>query len=158
MSGRLMELVASPSDVELFLDGAGRTLERALIARYGVEVGREAAADAVTYAVEHWSKVAELANPVGYLYRVGQSSARRQHRWMRPDVIVSAPVTTDHVVNIDLQRALMRLRVEQRVALFLVHCFGHSYGEVAEVLETSTANVKNHVTRGLARLRTLMEE
>lgn len=155
--GRLMQLVAPLSEFEAFVDDVGRMLERALVARYGLEIGREAAADAIAYAVEHWSDVAEMANPVGYLYRVGQSSARRHLRWQRPDVVVREPLSSDQVLDVDLQRALMQLRVEQRVAVFLVHCFGHSYREVAEILDTTTGNVTNHVSRGLARLRELME-
>lgn len=152
-----MQLVAPLSNFDAFVDDVGKVLERALVARYGLEVGQEAAADAVAYAVEHRRQINDMANPAGYLYRVGQSSARRHLRLQRPDVLVPVPVRSDQVVDIDLQRALMKLRVEQRVAVFLVHCFGHSYREVAELLDTTTGNVSSHVSRGLARLRELME-
>lgn len=153
-----MSLTVPRSDVEQWVSEHASTLERALVGRFGLEVGREAAADAVAYAVEHWSELSVVTNRVGYLYRVGQSSARRQRRWQRRDVLVPAPRSADDVVNLDLQRALMRLRVEQRVAVFMIHGFGHSYREVAEVLGTTTGNVTNHVARGLARLRKLMED
>jgi hypothetical protein len=31
----------------------------------------------LAYGFEHWGKVGPMANPAGYLYRVGQSEARR---------------------------------------------------------------------------------
>jgi DNA-directed RNA polymerase specialized sigma24 family protein len=55
-------------------------LHRALVAHYGWEAGREATADALAYAWEHRSKVLSMANPAGYLFRVGQSSLRRRRR------------------------------------------------------------------------------
>lgn len=142
---------------QFFSAAEGDRLRQALVARFGFEVGRDAAAEAMAYAVEHWAELAELTNPVGYLYRVGQTAARRLRRWERPDVIVSAPVTMDSPLDVDLQRALMQLRMEQRVAVLLVHGFGHSYRDVADILETTPTNVNNHVRRGLAVLRDLME-
>lgn len=143
--------------MERFLADAAVTLRRALVARYGFDVGQDAAADALAWAVAHWDEVAAMGNPVGYLFRVGQTSAKRQHRWRRPDVVVPHPAT-DHVLDVDLQRALMRLRADQRTAVLLVHGFGYRYRDVAEVLDTSVSNVTNHVNRGLARLRALMED
>jgi RNA polymerase sigma-70 factor (ECF subfamily) len=46
-----------------------------------------------------------------------------------------------------------RLSVEQRRVLELYFFSGHSFDEVAEVMETSRANVRNHYYRGLDRLR-----
>lgn len=147
---------SSPAELERFVHEAGVALRRALVARYGLDVGRDAAADALAWAVEHWVELAVMSNPVGYLYRVGQTSAKRQHRWHRPDVVVPQPVNDD-VVDVDLQRALMTLRAEERIAVLMVHGFGYRYRDVAEVLDTAVSNVTNHVNRGLARLRTLME-
>ena len=53
-------------------------LHRALAAALGWDRGRDATADALAYAWEHWPKVRAMANPAGYLYRVGQSSVRRR--------------------------------------------------------------------------------
>lgn len=148
--------VARDDALTAFVERTGPVLRRAVVARYGFEVGRDAAADAVAWAVANWERLSGMANPVGYLYRVAQTSARRQRRWGRPDIVVPEPAS--HVVDVDLQRALMRLRHEQRVAVLLVHGFGYRYRDVAELLDTTPANVTNHVNRGLARLRTLMED
>ena len=43
-------------------------LSYALAGAYGVQVGREATADAIAYAWEHWADIKEMENPAGYLY------------------------------------------------------------------------------------------
>ena len=52
-------------------------LRHALTARYGSEVGKEAAADALAYGWEHWQRVSAMENPVGYLFTVGRDRGRR---------------------------------------------------------------------------------
>ena len=64
----------------VFVKDVEPRLSYAFAAAYGVEVGREATADALAYAWEHWSEVRGMENAGGYLYRVGQSSARRYRR------------------------------------------------------------------------------
>jgi DNA-directed RNA polymerase specialized sigma24 family protein len=139
--------------LEEFLRESTPTLQRALVARFGYEVGREAAADAVAYACEHWPRLVDMDNPLGYLFRVGQSAARRQHRWQRPSVLHGEPIAVDEPVDPDLQCALLRLKPDQRVAVLLTCGFGCTHAEVAALLGTSASNVSNHVSRGLIRLR-----
>ena len=43
------------------------------------------------------------------------------------------------------------------MAVLLVHGYGFSYREVAEVLDVSEAAVTNHVHRGLRKLRSRLE-
>jgi hypothetical protein len=50
----------------------------ALAAAAGIEAGREATAEALAYGWEHWDRVGSMENPVGYLYRVGRSKARKR--------------------------------------------------------------------------------
>jgi hypothetical protein len=70
-----------PAGFEVFYDLAEPRLRRALVAAYGTERGREATCEALAWAWEHWNDVRGMANPVGYLYRVGQSRTRpRRHR------------------------------------------------------------------------------
>jgi RNA polymerase sigma factor (sigma-70 family) len=134
-------------------------LRQVLVARYGHEVGGEAFAEAIAWAWEQRDRLENMANPVGYLYRVGQSATRRHHRWTRNVSLIDAdrPVAAEPPDE-DLLRALATLKHAQRVAVVLVHSHGWSYGEVAEVLDVSTDAVRNHVHRGLRRLRALLEE
>lgn len=63
-------------------------LRRALVASYGPAVGREAAVDALSWAWEHWERIDGMQNPVGYLYRVGQTATTSPRTW--PDSLSSS--------------------------------------------------------------------
>lgn len=134
-------------------------MRRALVARYGVDLGREVTADAVAWAWEHADRLSAVENVAGYLYRVGQSSVRaRRVRERRVVVFPAEPAWHDGVeLPGDVFAELARLKPEQRVAVLLVHGYGFSYREVAEVLEVSEAAVTNHVHRGLRKLRSRLE-
>ncbi len=149
---------ASGVDIAQVLAALRPGLERALIARLGIEDGTEAAADAVSWALEHEDRVRAMHNPAGYLCRVGQSSARRvRRRRGSMTALIAEPVSSQEPVDVDLQRALMRLKPEQRVAILLVHAHGHTYAEAAQLLGLPVTSVTNHIQRGLVRLRRLME-
>jgi len=59
-------------------------------------------------------------------------------------------------VEPELPRALGRLTERQRVCVALVHAFGWTHQEVADLLDLSRSSVQNHVERGLNRLRSEM--
>jgi DNA-directed RNA polymerase specialized sigma24 family protein len=143
---------------EEFAAEAAPRLQRALVAAYGSERGHEATAEALGYAWEHWNRIAGMANPVGYLYRVGQSRTRprKQSRglpaWEPRDATSDGPR-----VEPALRRVLASLTEHQRVAVVLVHGFGWTLREVAEVMELSTSTIQSHVERALEKLRTGLE-
>ncbi len=148
---------------ETFGEFAGRVepvLRQALVARYGVVIGQDATAAAISWAWEHWEVTAKMTNPVGYLYRVGQSSTRPHWAWSRRKVLVFPPELgrNDPTLVADLSEALAGLPHEQRVSVLLVHGHGWSYREVADVLGVSLAAVTNHVHRGVKRLRFLLKD
>ncbi|MEY2570916.1 MAG: hypothetical protein QOE63_1266, partial [Acidimicrobiaceae bacterium] len=72
-----------------FVGGVEPSLRRALMAAYGAELGREAVADALAWAWQHWEQVQAMANPGGYLWRVGQTSVRRLTRQRQREVLGS---------------------------------------------------------------------
>lgn len=135
-----------------------RQVRRALVARYGVDVGVETAADAVAWAWEHLDELDAMKNPAGYLFRVGQTAARRMRRLSRRELVFpTEPAHNDLVpLDADLFDALRKVSANQRVALVLVHGYGFSYSEAAEVLDTSVAAVTNHIHRGLRRVRRIL--
>ena len=144
---------------DAFVRDEGLRLRRALIARYGVESGTEAAADALRYAWEHWDRISAMANPVGYLYRVGQSASRRERRWRREVSFPSRDASyVDSSVDGELFDVLARLTTPQRESVLLVHAYGWSYEQVAEVLGIRVTAVRNHVHRGTAKLRRLLDD
>ncbi len=129
-------------------------LSYALAAAYGIEIGAEATADALAWAWEHWSKVEEMKNPSGYLYRVGQSKARR---YFRPTVLFPPlPTLEAPGVSIELSDALTLLTKNQRVAVVLVHGLGYTEREVADLLGISRWSVRTHADRGLTRLKSVL--
>ena len=143
-----------------FTRSVGERVRRALVAFYGVEVGTEAAAEAMSVAWQRWAEVSAMDNPAGFVFRVGQSKARPHLRWWsRRDMF---PSTEGHVAaadgsRVDVLDALRRLKPDERAAVVLVKSHGYSYREAAEMLGVSEAAVTNHVHRGLIRLRTIME-
>ena len=150
--------VGSARSVETFMAQVRPRLERALVARFGVDDGLEAASEAAAFAVLHWDRLEPMANPGGYLYRVGQThGSRLARRWGRTGVLVAEPQTSDALVDIDLQRALWRLPPNERVAVVLVHAHGYSYADAAEVLDVPVTSLTNHLHRGLLRLRKVLE-
>ncbi len=146
--------VSSSSWLERFLDESGDRLRRGLVARFGVQIGCEAHADAIAWATEHAGELRAMSSPLGYLFRVGQSAARRYVRWERHPVELP-PVDLGRAPDVEpgLPAALAGLGVEERTAVLLVHCHGWSYAEVAELLEVRVTTVNNYVSRGMTKLR-----
>jgi RNA polymerase sigma factor (sigma-70 family) len=145
-----------PDEVEFvrFAQQLEPGLRLALMARFGPQRGREAAEDALVWAWEHWDRIRTVANPAGYLYRVGQ---RRAGRWFRSRAadrhVVEDREQREPWVEPGLPAALGRLSAGQRQAVVLVEGYGWTYAEVAELLGVSRSTVQTHVTRGLRRLR-----
>ncbi len=134
----------------LFVREVEPRLRRALAAAVGQELGREAAADALVYGWEHWDRVSAMVNPAGYLYRVGRSRARRRRRRVAFEPV--SPVTMPEVEPA-LPAAIASLSENQRVTVFLVHGYGWTRREVAELLGISVNSVGSHLDRGLVKLR-----
>src|SRR5580658_8288994 len=110
---------ADEIDFRAFVTVTEPRLHRALAASLGWDRGREATADALAYAWEHWAKIRGLANPAGYLYRVGQSSVRRR----KVPVLFERPADADIIYEPALMSLLADLPERQRVAVVLVHGF-----------------------------------
>ena len=127
-------------------------LSHALAAAYGPEVGAEATADALVWAWEHWDRVQMMKNQAGYLYRVGQSKARRYFRPQR--LFPSIPTAS---IDPTMPVLLEGLSKNQRVATVLIHAYNYTEREVAELLGISRWSVRTHSERGLARLRSALE-
>lgn len=134
-----------------FVQVAEEKLSFALAAAYGPEIGSEATAEALAYAWENWRRVRAMDNPLGYLFRVGQSKARR-YWWRRPPIAPLPPESVDHVVEPGLLAGLEQLSRNQRTCVVLVDGFGWTQQEVAELLGVTRSSVQKHHERGLNRL------
>ena len=129
-------------------------LRRALVAAYGLEVGSEAAADALAWAWEHLERVEGMVNPGGYLWRVGQTSARRNQPVVWPGLAGDhAGETAEPPFEPGLRHALAGLTEKQRASVLLVHGYGFSLSEAADQLGCRIRTLRNHLDRGMAKVR-----
>jgi DNA-directed RNA polymerase specialized sigma24 family protein len=130
-------------------------MRAAFVALYGPDIGRDATAEALTEAWDDWPRVASMANPLGYLFRVGQSRVRPLRR---PPVFSPAPLPVEpQSVDPGLSVALTLLTEQQRVAVVLAHGYGFAHAQVAQLMGLRRSTVQNHVERGLVKLRAALE-
>ena len=134
----------------IFVKEVETRLRHALVAVFGQEQGRDATAEALAYAWEHWDRISDMNNPAGYLYRVGRSRGRQ--RRLRP---VFDPVPRDHLPAVEpgLPDALLSLSEKQRVAVVMVHAYDWPRQEAAALLGVSVSTLDTHLQRGLGKLR-----
>ena len=135
-----------------FARGVEPGLRRALTAGFGPEAGRDACAEALAYGWKHWDRLQGMENPGGYLFRVGQRAARQKSdrsSWLGGEI----PVFSDPWVEPAFGPAWEKLSDRQRTVVGLIHGFGWSFGEVAEMLGVSKSSVQSHERRAMRRLR-----
>lgn len=125
-------------------------IRRALVAACGVPAGVEAAAAAMALGFARWSEIQAMANPAGYLYRVGRNAARNRRKPLPP---TRPEVADEHGFEPGLPAALNTLTEQQRQAVLLVHALGLSLTEAASTLDVSVSTLRNHLERGLTALR-----
>lgn len=114
------------------------------MAAYGFETGRDAAAEALAYAWEHWDRLRGVTNLPGYLYRVAQTRSR----WRKPRVLFETESFCEPLFEPALPAALASLSRRQRQAVVLVHGYGCTLREVSELIGVKQTTVQNHVQRG----------
>src|SRR4051812_32515505 len=112
------------------------------------------AQEALARAYVRWSRIAEY--PEAWVSRVTMNLAidwirRQQQPWARllPPPLVDAP-TPD---RLDLQRALAALPDRQRQVVAMRYLADLPEETVARALKCSPGTVKQHASRGLAKLR-----
>ena len=134
---------------EAFFRDAEPRLRRAFVGTHGTDRAADATGEALAWGWEHWEQVREMENPIGYLFRVGQSRTRSRRT---PQLPVPASVGEPDI-DPDLLPALLRLTRPQRTAVWLVHGCQWRYAEVAEAMGISASAVGTHVSRALEALR-----
>lgn len=147
-----VKTVGSSMTFTEFFEQSEQRLRHALVASYGPAIGRESALDALSWGWEHWAQLQVMDNPIGYLYRVGQSAARRLSKSPPPVALQSLPAGDPEIAP-ELQPALARLSEQQRASVVLVHGYGMSQRHAADVLGISVSTLREHLSRGMQRLR-----
>ena len=144
---------SSSSACDSFVAENRPRLLQVLVARFGIDVGADATADAMAYSFEHWDRIQSMTNPLGYLFRVGQTSARKQFRWSRSFALPEPEPNRLPDVEPGLARALMKLEHDQRVMVMLVHGHDWSYTEVAALFDVNVTKVRNDLFSAMQKLR-----
>lgn len=151
----MREHESSSPEFTRFVKEVEPRLSYAFYAAYGPEVGSEVTAEVLLYAWEEWSRMSEMDNAAGYLYRVGQSKARWYHR-SRPYFPKPSALSIPEVEP-KLPEVLGHLTRNQRLAVVLVYAMEWTEDEVATLIGRSRSTVRTHLERGLARLRDELE-
>lgn len=150
-------LPGSDTKTEVFTDFVTEVeprLHAALIPAVGLDHAREATAEALAWAWEHWERIERMDNAPGYVYRVARTKARklfRGHPALPPPPSGEMPW-----IEPGLPAAIGKLSERQRVVVVLVYALGWTQADVAGLLGLSHGAVQKHAERGLARLRTAL--
>jgi RNA polymerase sigma factor (sigma-70 family) len=148
-------MIARDSQVDTFTrfvtDHESR-LRQSLIAAFGGEIGRDAAAEALVYGWDNWDRIGRMENPSGYLFKVALSRGRNALSKRRP---LFDPVEPARIPDVEprLPEALAGLSERQRTVVVLIHCFQWTQSEVAGFLSLSKTTVQKHLERGMSALR-----
>lgn len=98
-----------------------------------------------------------MDNPIGYLYRVGQTRTRPRKPPVGSGWDLSGRDSGEHLYEPGLLAAVGSLSEAQRVAVVLVHGYGWTLREVAELTGVTVSTVQTHVDRALTKLRGALE-
>jgi RNA polymerase sigma-70 factor (ECF subfamily) len=160
------EVVVAPDAVafELFFERERRRLFRALYVMTGsAHEAEELAQDAFCKIWERWDRVAEMDDPVGYLYRAAMNLGRSRYR--RIIRAARAPLSSEQVLEPygpadsrdAVVRAVAQLSARQRQAIVLVELLDRSTDEAAELMHVSVSTVRSLTSEARKAMRTAME-
>jgi RNA polymerase sigma factor (sigma-70 family) len=165
VKGGLVELEITLADPQVELAAIAETHRPWLVRRLALVVGdaieaEDLAQRALVKAVERWP-LPEGSNTRGWLTTVGLHLAlderRRRRRWgFLP--LRETDQEWAMAVDPDLWRALSELDRRTRAALVLTVLEGYEQAEVAEMLGVPRGTVASWLSRGKARLRTILEQ
>ena len=152
---------------EAFLRSAHPSLVRAAYLLTGQDASaQDLVQETLVRVVLHWRKVSHADSPTAYAHRIMLNVflGQRRRLWTREDPHSEPPEQEQDagyaaVADRDLlTRALLTLPARQRAAVVLRHYQDLSEGQTAQAMGCSTGNVKALTSRGLAALRTRLEE
>lgn len=164
-----MTASASDRDVgfEAFVSGHGLSLLRLAYLLTGDRGHAEdLLQDSLERAYRHWPRVIAADRPDAYVRRMLVHAVTDRFRRRRfaevPLTAYAENVGGDITSRIDLRdslvRALRTLPVKQRTVVVLRHCLDLSEAETAAAAGCSVGTVKSQTSRGLAKLRALLDD
>ena len=125
------------------------------------ELAAEAADEAMARAYQRWGHVQAMANPVGWVYRVGfnwaTSVLRRRARSAREPLYQTGVTDIPPVSDPAVHRALAELDVKQRAVVVCRYLLGWSEQETAAALDLRVGTVKSRLARASRVLRVRLD-
>jgi RNA polymerase sigma-70 factor (ECF subfamily) len=122
----------------------------------------DVAAEAMARAFVHWRKIGAQPWREGWVVRVATNLAldiaRKQARMTDAAQAEGMVEDDDVAVRLALVAAMARLPRRQREVVALRHLAGLSEAETAAALKVSAGSVKTHLHRGVAALRTRLDD
>lgn len=111
-------------------------------------------------ALARWDSVEGMANPAGWVYRVGLNWARSALRRRResPSLFVDSAAAPAALADPSLHRALAVLPLKYRAVVVCRFLLDWSVDDTASALGVAPGTVKSRLNRALARLRAEMKE
>lgn len=146
--------------VDFVRDASPRLLTTAWMLTGDPHQAEELVQEALARVYVRWPKV-RTGTPLAYTRRVVTNLHTDHWRKHRREVLVDqTPELTDPRASsqhVDLIRALQALPERQRQVVVLRHYLDRSEQQTADTLDIGVGTVKSATSRGLARLRTLMD-
>ncbi len=150
-------------DFEAWYRGSAPRLAAALAVVAGdADVGREAAAEACTRALERWTRVREMSSPEAWAHTVGVNLIRR--RWRRaamerrlangPGPAASAPMS----LAPELWLAVRSLPLRQRQAVALRYVLDLTQEQVADAMGVAPGTAAATLSTARRQLRTVLDD
>lgn len=150
------QAVLSPVDFEAFCAREHAKLARALALALGDrELGRDAAAEALTRAWSRWGSVSQMGNPAGWVYRVGLNWGRSRLRRLRRERATAFPPETGaSIADYDdrVAAALAALSTEHRAVVVARFYLDWSAADTADALGIPPGTAKSRLSRALSQL------
>ena len=148
-------------DVETFI----RDVTPRLVGAMTIRVGDRAAAEdlaheALARAVADWDRVAAMASPTGWVFRVAFNLAASRWRRLRVRRRIEAAMDRSEpgiylltAETLAVREALGRLSERQIQVIVLRYYAGFDVAEVASILGVSASTVTTQTARALKRMR-----
>ena len=124
------------------------------------ELAADATAEAFTRALERWDRVALMASPEGWTYRVGLNVVRRRMRRtsLERRLMGRAEPTMPVELEPRVWLAVKKLSPRQREAIALRYLLGMSESEVADALGVAVGTASATLSAARSRLAGLLSD
>lgn len=149
--------IPAAADFEDFYRASRTAIVRAVVLVVGnADLGREAADETFTRALDKWGQVSTYANPAGWVYRIALNWVRSRIRTRRREERRSfvEPWYEDRVPEPELLAAVEELPFKFRSVVVARFFLDWSIEQTAEALALPEGTVKTLQHRALSRLRT----